>query len=264
MNKLIIKNKKNRELNSIEEWEMGFVEVDDKSHWEEGYSAHSIGKFFTCEEGKEWLKNLTRDLFGEEMYYEDAEIEHESKLDTYKGKHRMQDLAIWGTILGKKVFIAIEAKVLESFGNHSVKDEYELAVQEHNKNTNSNKLKRIEEIVGFLFPGKTPNDEPVCSLRYQLMHYFTASIKEAQSLAESKTPIRNRKTHLSTIVLPVLVFKTKHYYEDIETGKNNKKDYMDFVFDLGFETKQVGSRTIYQKNIHQCEVFTVYEEIDLL
>ena len=265
MNKLKIKNKNGRKLDTIDEWKNGFIEVDDKNHWCEGYSAHSLGRFFTIENGEKWLNDLIYDLFGDEIRYEDAEIEHSSKLDTYRGTQRMQDLAIWGTVHGEKIFIAIEAKVLESFGNYYVNEEYELALQERdNVNPKSKKPNRVEDIVEFLFPDKTPFDEPACNLRYQLMHYFTASIKEAPSLEESKLPLSKRKTKLSIVVLPVLVFRTKHYYEDIETGKNNKNDYLNFVTKLGFDTRLTGNRTVYHKTIHDCDVYTIYEEIDLL
>lgn len=265
MNKLIVKNKKKRILNTLEEWEKGFIEVDEKNHWSEGYSAFSLGKFFTCELGEKWLNSLMTDVFGEEVVYDDAEIEHASKLDTYGKRQRMQDLAIWGTVLGENIFVAIEAKVLESFGNYYVKEEYDRAIQERDTiNPRSKKTNRIEDIVEFLFPGKTPYDEPVCNLRYQLMHYFTASIKEGKTLKESNLPLKKRKTSISTVVLPVLVFKTNHYYEDPETGNSNKKDYVDFVTQLGFNTKNVGNRTIYYKNIHNCNVYTAYEAVELL
>ncbi len=265
MNKLNIKNKNGRKLDTIDEWENGFIEVDDKLHWCEGYSAYSLGRFFTNENGEKWLNDLIYDLFNDDINYENAEIEHSSKLDTYKGTQRMQDLAIWGTVRGEKIFIAIEAKVLESFGNNYVNKEYELALHERdNVNPRSKKPNRVEDIVEFLFPEKTPFDEPACNLRYQLMHYFTASIKEAQTLKESKLPLSKRKTKLSTVVLPVLVFRTKRYYEDIETGKNNKQDYLDFVTKLEFDKRLKGNRTVYHKTIHDCDVYTLYEEIDLL
>ena len=265
MNNLIIKNKNNRILATLEEWEKGFIEVkgNNNIHWKDGKSAFSLGKFFTSENGLKWLNKLIYELFGETMNYEDAEIEHESKLDSYRGGQRMQDLAIWGSIHKEKVFIAIEAKVLESFGKSYVKEEYENAIKIRNNKPNSKQADRIEEIVNFLFPGKTPYDQPVCNLRYQLMHYFTASIREGVTLEESKRPFKERKNSLSTIVLPILVFKTQHYCKN--EGDKNKNDYINFVSQLRFELKQIHDhRMIYYKKINECDVYTIYEEIDLL
>ena len=98
----------------------------------------------------------------------------------------------------------------------------------------------------------------------RVLTWETSHERCAPSLEESKLPLSKRKTKLSTVVLPVLVFRTKHYYEDIETGKNNKKDYLDFVNKLEFNKLLKGNRTIYHKTIHDCDVYTFYEEIDLL
>ena len=88
MNNFVIKNKKGTELTSLSAWEQGFIEVDDKKHWEPGYSAYSLAQFFTEGEGKQWLCKLISHIFNDSFNITDARIEHESKLDTYSGKHR--------------------------------------------------------------------------------------------------------------------------------------------------------------------------------
>lgn len=263
MKELIIKNKNGKELVDMSVWKMGFEEVDKSAHWEEGFSAHSLALFFTERQGQKWLNNLVREMFNGDLRCHNAEIEHQSKLDSYRGKHRMQDLALWGVIDDKSVFVAIEAKVLESFGNYSVRDEYEVALQyKREKNTNSKKPDRVNEIVNFLFPGLTPYDEPVCNLRYQLLHYLTASIKEGYSYSESKKSIENRKQP-DIVILPVMVFKTKQYQTDLNKAKRNKNDYDAFCKALNFSKKQVGNRIIYHKSFNNCDVYTLYEEVEL-
>ena len=88
MNNFVIKNKKGTELTSLSAWEQGFIEVDDKKHWETGYSAYSLAQFFTERDGQQWLSNLMSDIFNDSFTITDARIEHESKLDKYSGKHR--------------------------------------------------------------------------------------------------------------------------------------------------------------------------------
>lgn len=266
MKKLRIENKKHEHvLDTLDKWKEGFVEVDRETHWRDGYSAQSLAIFFTTGEGQLWLDNLVKDLFTNEIEYATAEIEHESKLDTYSGKHRMQDLAIWGTINGKSIFIAIEAKVLEPFGNYSVRDEYEHAIwYKTEKNENSKKTNRIEDVVSALFPKCTPYDEKVCNLRYQLLHYLTASIREGSTFLESKKSIKKR-CHPEIVVLPVLVFKTKQHLTDLEKKKAelNEEDYRVFCNALGFEEKSMNNRKYYFKTINNCSVYTLYEEVEI-
>lgn len=264
MKSLIIKNKLGRDLTgNIQAWEQGFIEVDQEIHWSEGYSAQSLGKFFTDGLGNLWLDNLSNALFGSTIEYEAAEIEHKSILDSYRGMQRMQDLAIWGTIGNKSVFIAIEAKVLESFGNYSVRDEYELALQyKRMKNQNSKKPNRVEDVVKFFFPGLTPYDEPACDLRYQLFHYFKASVLEGKTINESKKSL-TRRTLPDIVILPVMVFKTKHYFDNTKIADQNKKDYYAFCKALGFAEKSFGNRTVFCKEINSREIYTLYEEISI-
>lgn len=249
--------------NSLSDWKKGFVEVDKEKHWREGYSAYSLGRFFTEGRGEKWLDDMSKPLFGEKMVCHEAVIEHESKLDSFKGTHRMQDLAIWGEVRDENVFVAIEAKVLESFGSYLVRDEYERALQyKNNINRNSNKPDRIREIVADFFPGLSPYDEPVCNLRYQLLHYLKGSLEEGISLRESKKRVGMRRNP-KIIVLPVLVFKTRHYYEDTAKADLNKNDYEDFCLTLGFTKVQYGGKFFYSKEIKGRKVFTIYEEIDV-
>lgn len=267
MNNFVIKNKKGTELTSLSAWEQGFIEVDDKKHWETGYSAYSLAQFFTERDGQQWLSNLMSDIFNDSFTITDARIEHESKLDTYSGKHRMQDLAIWGsTGIGKKVFCGVEAKVLESFGNNNLRDEYEAATHyKKYKKPNSKRPDRIKETVKFLFEEQTPYSEGICNLRYQLMYYFRASILETPTYESSKLSISKRNNELDkvdVVVLPVLVFKTDHYKSDKEKGKLNEKDFTNFCNALGLKAIKKGGKDFRYGKIHGREVYTFYEEIE--
>jgi len=267
MNNFVIKNKKGTELTSLSAWEQGFIEVDDKKHWETGYSAYSLAQFFTERDGQQWLSNLMSDIFNDSFTITDARIEHESKLDTYSGKHRMQDLAIWGsTGTGKKVFCGVEAKVLESFGNNNLRDEYEAATHyQKYKKPYSKRPDRIKETVKFLFEEQTPYSEGICNLRYQLMYYFRASILETPTYESSKLSISKRNNELDkvdVVVLPVLVFKTDHYKSDTEKGKLNEKDVTNFCNALGLKAIQKGGKDFRYGKIHGREVYTLYEEIE--
>ena len=262
---MIIRNKENWPLTTLNEWQKGFEEVDDPKHWEEGYSAYSLGLFFTERNGFEWLNGVSKTLFGEEIVWDEARIEHESKLDSYGGRHRMQDLALWGKLSsGEKVFMGIEAKVLESFGNYILRDEYDNAIAEKKKREaegkNSNKPARVEKITDFLFPGKTPYSPEICNLRYQLMHYFKASILEAASYNESLRPLSKVRHQVDIVILPVLVFVTEHYKENPDKGDLNESDYYAFCDALNLEATTIGGKKVRTGTIHGRKVITFYEK----
>lgn len=259
-----IRNKKKTLLSSFSEWERGFIEVDKKTHWSEGYSAYSLGLFFTSGNGERWLSSLEKSLFGFDLEHTSAEIEHASKLDSYKGGQRMQDLAIWGkTPNGKTCFIGIEAKVLEPFGESSVYDSYVAGLEEREKrNPRSNKAKRVYETVDYLFKGKKPNDEEIKNLRYQLMHYFKASVLEAPSLLESAKPLNSNREIADIVILPVLVFNTEHYKTNPELAKDNYEDYLSFINALGCIKSRYGEHDVYHTIIDGRDVFSVYEVVE--
>ena len=259
-----ITNKNGRVLSSFDEWKKGFIEVDKKSHWREGYSACSLGEFFTIGKGEQWLADIEKDILGSTIEHTEGRIEHASKLDTFRGGQRMQDLAIWGsTLSGASCFIGIEAKVLEPFGDLSVYDSYVAGIEERErKNPRSKKAERVCKVVDFLFRGEKPGSVKVKNLRYQLMHYFKASILEAPSLEESAQKIDQRKT-ARIILLPVIVFNTKHYKEDPKLARDNHDDYLRFVRALNCDVKVINGRAVYHKVIDNRDVYTLYEVVDL-
>lgn len=263
MDKLIIKNKFDEELATLDQWEEGFCKVAGRKHWKQGYSAYSLGLFFTSGAGYEWLDTISKSIIKEPIEWNDARIEHESKLDGYGGKHRIQDLALWGkTPSNKKIFIGIEAKVLEQFGNRSVREEYEDALDyQQNKKNNSNRPRRVEEVTDFLFPGKSPYDDEICYLRYQLMYYFKASILEASSYSKSKSSFKKRENDIDIVILPVLVFKTSHYNSDNVKAEINKKDFNDFCNALNLAQDIIGPFTVRTGVINGKRVITFYEEV---
>ena len=264
MNTLIIKNSLGRELSSIEEWRDGFIEVDGKPmHWKEGYSAHSLAKFFIEKGGEKWLSDTLRVLLGTQIQYNEAEIEHASKVDSFQGGQRMQDLAIWGlTGDGKSVFVGIEAKVLETF-DKTIEEAITEAKKTLKTKPTSNGINRINGILEYLFPGKALIS--VKHLRYQLSHYFVGGLREAPSLSISRKQYNEKRPLADIVVLPVLAFQTKHYEEDPNIGENNKKDYLNFCESIdGMEhLKNSSLKNAFHKTVEGREFYTFYETIPL-
>ena len=243
---------------------MGFIEVDkNPMHWKEGYSAHSLAKFFIECDGRKWLDEKLNALLGTPLQYNEAEVEHASKVDSYKGGQRMQDLAIWGqTYEGKSVFVGVEAKVLETF-DETIEDAIAGAKKTLMEKPSSNKLNRINDILDALFPDKSISS--LMHLRYQLSHYFVAGLKEAPSLVLSNERYSKNRPLADIIVLPVLVFKTRHYEEDPHVAEENMIDYLAFCKAIdGMEHIDACSlKNAFHKTVQGREFYTFFETIPL-
>ena len=269
----IIRNKLGTELIDLQSWQDGFIAIDkEPKHWRKDFSAHSLGLFFTkgnenngISAGQEWVERLIQTLIGSPFIFKEAEIEHASKVDNYRGGQRMQDLAIWGECSGKSVFMAVEAKVLESF-DRTIIEAYNNALEyKKEENPRSKKDKRIEDLIARFFPAKLPTDEKVCNLRYQLLHYVAASQQEGFSLVESKKGLNERK-QADIVVLPILVFRTPHYFEDEEQAKANKQDYLSCISQIGFEKSsqlKFDGNDVYVQYDGSRVTYSIYAEIDL-
>ena len=196
-----IKNKKGTTIHNFDDWKYAFKEVDhDHDHWRIGYSAQSLAAFFTMPQGNissetGWLMSTIESfLKSGKVVFDNAEIEHPSKVDSYRGGQRMQDLAIWGKVGTKTLFVGIEAKVVEAF-DCLVSDAYQDALDYRDKkNKRSMKYKRVEELVDILFPGLKPTDEPVKNYLYQLLHYLVASHMEGATISEKKSTQGKKET----------------------------------------------------------------------
>ena len=58
-----------------------------------------------------------------------------------------------------------------------------------------------------------------------------------------------------------MVFHTKDF--DINTGEDNKADYLRFMKSVGFQTEQVGDILIFRGEVENTKVYSAYIEIDL-
>ena len=255
-----ISNKNNRLITDLESWKTAFIEVDKKSkedngksNWEEGRSACTLAKYFTTpnieeSDGIEKIKEYLEALGFSNLKFNSAEIEHESRFDSFRGQGRMQDLAIWGESEKGSILTCIEAKVDEKFGNEVLNQAYKKAKQDKIKYPNSNRQNRIEELCDKYLDVNPEDIKPKdkTNIRYQLLHYLAGSICEA-------------KEYGNVVFMPIMVFKTDEYNKT--KGKRNRKDYDLFINALDFKEcnkdKQIRKRTF-----EDIDVYISYIEID--
>lgn len=253
-----ISNKNNRLITDLESWKTAFIEVDKKSkedngksNWEEGRSACTLAKYFTTpnieeSDGIEKIKEYLEALGFSNLKFNSAEIEHESRFDSFRGQGRMQDLAIWGESEKGSILTCIEAKVDESFDKSLFKklEEIEKYLYTHK---NSKRRDRIQNLckeylkvnVGEIKSGNG-ND-----IRYQLLHYLAGSICEAKCCAD-------------VVFMPIMVFKTDEYNK--KKGDRNRKDYERFIKALDFEECNK-EKEIFKRTFEGIDVYISYIEI---
>lgn len=247
-----ISNKNNRLITNLESWKTAFIEVDKEKNWEEGRSACTLAKYFTTpnieeSDGIEKIKEYLEALGFSNLKFNSAEIEHESRFDSFRGQGRMQDLAIWGESEKGSILTCIEAKVDESFDKSLFKklEEIKKYLDTHK---NSKRRDRIQNLCKEYLKVNVGDikSEDKNDIRYQLLHYLAGSICEAKCCAD-------------VVFMPIMVFKTNKYNET--KGNSNRKDYERFIKALDFKECNKDKK-INKRTFEGIDVYISYIEID--
>lgn len=200
-----IENSDGAAITDIAAWEKVFEK--EPHHWKPGRSAHSIADFILHRNGEERLRTLVSAALGEDVEFERAVPELEVRFDKY-GKGRVHDLGIYGrTASGVSLFVGVEAKVDESFGD-TVSKVYRQAKSREDSGAVTNAPARVEELLAANGLESDPAD---CNLRYQLL-YATVGTTAADA---------------DLCVLVVGVFRTELYAP--ARGAENLEDYLEFM-----------------------------------
>ena len=246
-----ISNKNNRLITNLESWKTAFIEVDKEKNWEEGRSACTLAKYFTTpnieeSDGIKKIKEYLEALGFSNLKFNSAEIEHESRFDSFRGQGRMQDLAIWGESEKGSILTCIEAKVDENFDKSLFKklEEIEKYLDTHK---NSKRRDRIQNLCKEYLKVNVGDikSEDKNDIRYQLLHYLAGSISEAKCCAD-------------VVFMPIMVFKTNKYNET--KGDRNREDYERFIEALKFE-KCNKEKGIFKRTFEGIDVYISYIEI---
>lgn len=227
------KQPKVRVINSYDAWHDAFCKYDSPKHWREGRSAQSLAADFSLPDGtgREMLVRLVEQVSGYTVTVPiEACIEHESRLDDFRGTARMQDLAVFGKLSNNQTFfVGVEAKVDETFDETIGEKAKTIAKYKINHHTTQQHNRLMNLVEDFFhvkidrdgFPELSDIDSKTKELRYQLLYYLAGSFRE----------------NADVIFMPVVVYKSngcKYECYDLETGKANQKDYFNFIDSLGF------------------------------
>ena len=210
-----IEDSKGKAVNSLDDWETRIR----REHWkpELERSAHSLAEFIINQNGSHALQERVATVLDERVVFEKGILEYEVRFDEY-GKGRVHDLGIFGkTDSGKSLFVGVEAKVDEPFGNYYVSKEWARANKIKNDGKRTGKLERIRDLCARFGPRITEKSDDI---RYQLLYSVAGTVDAGKDRS----------------VFYVAVFRTYAY--DAEEGKNNHEDYRRFVERAGGEPIQ--------------------------
>ncbi|RCW31373.1 DUF6946 family protein [Marinilabilia salmonicolor] len=223
-------------VSTLDEWQNTIFIGQKAIHWKKGRSAHALGYFIINKNGESFIKDLLVTTINEEVLLEVAYPEYQVRFDEY-GHGREHDLGIYGeTQSGRTIFVGVEAKVDETFGDTIQKRYLSEKAKELNEEK-TNAPKRIEELLQFNFNQISRSD---FDLRYQLLHTTAGTLAADADIH----------------VLLVLVFKTEDYDKII--GKANYEDFLKFVERTG--ARKIGHNT-YSFIRERKSLTVIYKEI---
>ena len=181
--------------------------------WRPARSAYSLADFILNRDGANTLRERISSVLNKPVELECATPEFPAKFDCYRGNPSNLDLGIFGSGGDEtSLFVGLEAKVDEPFGDKTVCERFRAAICERNCNQESQAKDRVENLLSKYFADcAAPCDSKFSGVRYQLLTGTagTAAMKQ------------------KTSVFYILVFKTDLY--DKEKGKANCLDYGRFI-----------------------------------
>lgn len=197
-------------INTIDDWFNAFPPMGGESQWKDGRSAKELARYFTSS-----LPRVPSELeallghFTEASTTFDWLAEHETSFSAHGlglGEGRNHDAILWNS----ELFVGIEAKADEPFGNLYLNAEYAAASQ--------NKKGRIEGLSRMIFGKDLPSESK--HLRYQLLTATGAVLLEA------------KERGLSKALLLVIEFHSEGSYSP-EKAQQNQSDMLTFLQAVG-------------------------------
>src|SRR5690554_2474033 len=115
-----IYNNKDREITSFDEWEIYCPPANKNKHWRLKRSAMEMAKFWTNVENQSAFLDFMRKKESN-IAFDYAIPELANKFDDYRSP-RKTDLCVFGNQEDEKIFISIEGKADEPFGEYIDKE----------------------------------------------------------------------------------------------------------------------------------------------
>ena len=226
-------------VNGLGDWKT----LISPKYWKPGRSACSLAEFIVDRNGADALRNRVAAVLGEPVVFDKGVPQQEVCFDEYRNGH-VHDLGLFGkTKSGKRLFVGVDAKVDEPFGNF-VSEEWAAADKVKKGGKITRKPERIRKLCARFGPGVTEGSNDI---RYQLLHGVAGTVDADADL----------------FVFYVVVFRTGLY--DAEKGKQNHEDYRRFVERAGGKPIQTGddSAEAHVLTVGGKKLHAIHEYVDL-
>lgn len=197
-----------KEINTLESWQVLASPMGGDLQWKDGRSAKELARYITNS-----LPQMPTEIEAVLKQFAPADAAFDWKAEYVtsfsaagygRGMGRNHDMVIYN----EDLFVGVEAKADEPFGDKTVKDELSKASE--------NKKNRICKLTELVF-GDGPQNH--LDLRYQLLTACGGVMLEAQ------------KRHSKNAMLLVLVFLKDDCYTQ-ENVQQNNRDWSDFLRQL--------------------------------
>lgn len=220
-----------KEINTIETWQVLGSPMGGDVQWKDGRSAKELARYITgCYPALPDAVERVLSRFASQDASFDWKVEYEtgfSHLGYGKGMGRNHDMVIYND----DIFVGIEAKADEPFGDKTIEEEL--------KSASDNKKNRIKKLVELVFGDEVKKH---LDLRYQLLTACGAVLLEAQ------------ERHSKSAMLLVLVFlksgtdeSGNKFYEE-ENRQRNNEDWERFLLQADAKEVSDGCYEIPTKN----------------
>ena len=172
--------KHQKNIVDVDSWFKECPPKKGEKQWADGRSAKELAKYMTenLPDVPKEIENSIAALIDKNAEF-DWDAEYVTRLPGV-GEGRNHDAVLFN----KDIVVTVEAKADETLGNY---------IEDEMKKASVNKLRRISEMLGYIFEGNSQGYE---KLRYQLLTASVGTLLEAE------------KQGCDTAVLLVLVFKT--------------------------------------------------------
>ena len=207
--KITSPNANGNEITTLCEW----GNCVKRGHWKEGRSAYSLADFIIKRKGANVLERRISCVLSQPVKLQKATPEFRASFDSYRGNPSNLDLGIFGRVgSNASLFVGLEAKVDEPFGDNTVCGRYKKAIHGLRCNPRSKAHYRIKDLLSRYFAETCdPCDSIFSKIGYQLLTGTAGTIARNKDVS----------------VFYILVFKT-HKYDKLK-GQDNQCVYEKFI-----------------------------------
>lgn len=234
------KNCGNGQITNLDTWFKFAPPMGGDKQWKDGRSAKELARFLTQDYPN--VPNILSEVLNQ-FTSDEAEFtwagEHETSFAKHglgRGTGRNHDAILFNN----DIFVGIEAKADEPFGDKYLGEEFE--------NASDNKKKRILGLSTMIFGDEV---EKHTDLRYQLLTACGGTLLEAK---EKGTP--------HALVL-ILVFKKEGFYSQ-ENDSNNQQDLNTFLAEAGASLLENGCYAVPTSFGKQNGIDLYLKKIDII